>query len=84
MVDFASVCAPGAPNLRGAIAVCGAVPCPKAVLVRSVAAALGDSRFVDDIRAGTWALGRPVEMGRKAPMKGGAGFWVFGGGVGAQ
>jgi len=84
LVDFASGSCAGAPTLRGAIAVCGAVPCPQAVLVRSVAAALADSRCVDDMRAGTWALGGPVEVVRKALRKGGAGFWVFGGGVGAE
>ncbi|OSX77677.1 hypothetical protein BU14_0138s0023 [Porphyra umbilicalis] len=80
LVDFASVCGAGAPTLRRALAVCGPVACPQAVLVRSVDAALAASRGVDAMRAGTWALGGPLDMVHKALMKGGAGFWVFGGG----
>jgi len=36
------------------------------------------------MRAGTWALGEPLDMVRKAHMKGGAGLWVFSEGVGAE
>jgi len=43
-------------------------------LVRSVDAALAAARCVDDMGAGTWELGGPLEMVRKALMKGGAGF----------
>jgi len=74
LVDSASICGAGASNLRRALAVCGAVPCPRAVLVRSVDAALAAARCVDDMGAGTWELGGPLEMVRKALMKGGAGF----------
>ena len=84
LVDSASVCGAGAPNLRRALAVCGAVASPQAVLVRSVDAALPAFRCVDNMRTGTWALSGPLDMVRKALMKGGAGFWVLGGGVGAE
>jgi len=52
--------------------------------VRSVDAALAASLCVDTMRAGTWALGGRLDMVRKALMNVGAGFWVFGGGVGAE
>jgi len=84
LVDFASVCGAGAPILRRALAVCGPVACRQAVLVQCVDAALAASRCVDAMRAGIWALGGPLDIVRKALMKGGAGFWVFSGGVGAE
>jgi len=84
LVDLRSVCGAGAPNLRRALAVCWPVACPHPFLVQSVNAALAASRRVEAMRAGTWALGEPLDMVRKAHMKGGAGLWVFSEGVGAK
>jgi len=83
-VDSASVCGACAPKLRRALAVCGPLACPQAELARSFNAALAASRGVEAMRAGTWALGGPLDMVRKALMKGVAGFWVFCRGVGAE
>ena len=82
--QFAAVCGAGALKLRQALALCGPVACPHAILVRSVDGALAAARSVDVMRAGTWALGGPVDVVHKALSRGGAGFWVFGGALGAQ
>jgi len=52
--------------------------------VRSIDASLAASLCVDAMHTGTWELGGPLDMVRKALIQGGAGFWVFGGGAGAE
>jgi len=49
--------------------------------VRCVDSAFAASLAVDVMRSGTWALGGPVDVVRGALSRGGAGFWVFGGGL---
>jgi len=53
-------------------------------MVRCVDSAWAASLAEDVMLFGTWALVGPVDVVRGALSRGGAGFWVFGGGICAQ